>query len=360
MLATGLQIDELPVPTTLATPEAAAFVEMVAVRNSIEAALVGSTALSYSPAELLPVYLSQGFSPKRMFVARIDGRIVGRAVIEWSVAEGSASSWVTAEVLPAHRGRGIGGALFSMVESISVAAGRPILQSEILHTATPGGDRLPSPTGYGDLPISDPGVRFLTARGYQLEQTARVSFLDLPADSSALDLAYRAARAAAGDQYALVSWSGHTPAERIDDLVVLRTRMSTDAPSAGLDIDEEPWDAARIAHYDDAIASSGRIRLTVAAEHRPTGRLVAFTELSVPDDRNRPAQQLDTLVLSEHRGHQLGMLIKIANLWALNAIVPAPQLVYTFNAEENRHMLDVNEAIGFRAVGHTGGWRKRD
>ena len=100
--------------------------------------------------------------------------------------------------------------------------------------------------------------------------------------------------------------------------------------------------------------------MTVAAEHRPTGRLVAFTELSVPDDRSRPAQQLDTLVLSEHRGHQLGMLIKIANLWALNAIVPAPQLVYTFNAEENRHMLDVNEAIGFRAVGHTGGWRKRD
>ena len=54
------------------------------------------------------------------------------------------------------------------------------------------------------------------------------------------------------------------------------------------------------------------------------------------------------------------MLLKIANLRALDAIVPAPQLVYTFNAEENRHMLDVNEAVGFRAVGHTGAWRKRD
>lgn len=71
-------------------------------------------------------------------------------------------------------------------------------------------------------------------------------------------------------------------------------------------------------------------------------------------------QQLDTLVLAELRRHRLGVLIKIANLRALAAILPAPQLVYTFNAEENRHMLDVNEAVGFRAVGHSGGRRKRD
>ena len=108
------------------------------MRNEIETALVGSTALNYSPAELLPVYLAQGFSPKRIFVARADGRMVGRAVIEWSLAQGTSSSWVTAEVLPEFRGRGIGGALFDMVESLSLDAGRAILQSEILHTATAG------------------------------------------------------------------------------------------------------------------------------------------------------------------------------------------------------------------------------
>ena len=360
MLATGLRIEELAIPADLEVPEARDFIEMVGVRNAIEAALVDSTALSCTPAELLPVYLAQEFSPKRLFVARVDGRIVGRAVIEWSLAQGTSSSWITAEVLPEFRRRGIGGALSDMVESVSLESGRATLQVEILHTATGGGERLRSPTGFGDLPMGDPGVQFLLSRGYALEQTARMSFLQLPADAAALERLFARAADAAGERYSLVYWTGRTPTDRVDDLIVLRTRMSTDAPSAGLDVDEEPWDAARIKHEDDSLATSERTRLTVAAQDRSTGRLVAFTELSVPDDRTRAVQQLDTLVLAEHRGHRLGMLIKIANLRTLGAIRPAPQLIYTFNAEENRHMLDVNEAVGFRAVGHSGGWRKRD
>ena len=158
-------IAELVIPSTVDSPDATDFIEMVEVRNRIEAHILGSDALSCTARELLPVYQNQEFAPKRIFVARVDGRIVGRAVLDWSIAPGSNSSWLLAEVLAPFRGRGIGTALFDRVESLAATSGRQILQAEAMHTATAGGDRLPCPTGFGDLPMGDPGVRFLLRRG---------------------------------------------------------------------------------------------------------------------------------------------------------------------------------------------------
>ena len=358
VLATRLSIEELSIPATLDEPSAADFIEMVAVRNAIEAGLLGSDALACTPAELLPVYQSAEFEPKRIFVAKVDGRTVGRSIMEWSIAEGTTSTWLVTEVLEEFRRRGIGSALFATVEELAAASGRPTLQVEAMHTTTAGGERLPSPTGFGELPAADPGVQFLTHRGYRLEQIERASMVTLPMDRAATEQALGAALASVDGSYSLVSWTGGTPQQWVPDIAVLRTRMSTDAPYAGLDVDEEPWDAARIAHDDRTSSADGRIRMTVAARDDRTGQLVGFSELSIPADRSRPAQQCDTLVLSEHRGHRLGMLLKLANLVDLHALSPLPPMVTTFNAEENRHMLDVNEALGFRAFGSAGCWRK--
>ncbi|HEY8912506.1 hypothetical protein [Lacisediminihabitans sp.] len=153
-------------------------------------------------------------------------------------------------------------------------------------------------------------------------------------------------------------WSGRTPADRLDDIALLRTRMGTDAPTAGLDPDSTPWDAARVAHWDERLESSPRVLITAAVEHAPTRRLAAFAELSVPPEPTRPVEQQDTLVLSEHRGRRLGMLAKAANLVRLQRDHPGHPSVTTFNAEENRHMLSVNEAGGFVAVDYEGARRK--
>ena len=79
VLATRMSIEELSIPATLDEPAAADFIEMVAVRNAIEAGLLGSDALACTPAELLPVYQAAEFEPKRIFVAKVDGRTVGRS-----------------------------------------------------------------------------------------------------------------------------------------------------------------------------------------------------------------------------------------------------------------------------------------
>lgn len=357
MSADDFTIDELDIPASMDAPDAAGFGDMVDVRNAIETDVLGTDALNYTARELLPNYQVQEHEPMRLFVPRVDGRIVGRAILSWSTAEVASASWLVAEVLREFRNRGIGTALFDHLTAIALQSGRPTLQTEAVHGRLDTGERLLPPTGFGSLSTEDPGVRFMLGRGYRLEQVSRISFLDLPVDADDLATRRQGAESAAGDEYRVVTWTGRTPLRWIGDLATLKTRMSTDEPSAGLDVAEERWDDARVTAWDDQMDNSGRTRLTAATEHVPSGHLVGMNELSIPTDRARPVAQEDTLVLAEHRGRRLGTLLKIANLQQLAEVNPQSPLVYTFNAEENRHMLDVNEAVGFRPVGYAGGWK---
>ena len=103
---------------------------------------------------------------------------------------------------------------------------------------------------------------------------------------------------------------------------------------------------------------SPRVRHAAAVEHIPTGRLVGYTILSVPRQAHRAVDQYATIVIREHRGHRLGMLLKVGNLAHLARVRPGHPSVMTFNAEENRFMLDVNEAVGFVPVANESAWRK--
>ena len=80
---------------------------------------------------------------------------------------------------------------------------------------------------------------------YVLEQVQRISFLGLPMDAARLHDLVQTTQRAAGPDYGLVEWTGNTPNCWLTDLAWLKTRMSTDDPTAGLDSVEDPWDESR-------------------------------------------------------------------------------------------------------------------
>jgi GNAT superfamily N-acetyltransferase len=257
--------------------------------------------------------------------------------------------------MPEFRGHGIGTALADEVERMAGADGKA---KALVYTGLQdvAGDRIPSPTGFGSIPAEHPDVRFLLARGYRFEQVERLSRLPLPVPGIEERLA--AALAASGPDYALHTYIGPTPEHWREDMAVLATRMSTDAPSAGLEEPEDVWTVERVIEADERAAASPRDRVVAVVEHVPSGHLAGFTVLSVPKQLHRSVAQYATLVLREHRGHKLGMLLKVANLEHLARVRPGHPSVTTFNAEENRFMLDVNESVGFVAVGQESAWRK--
>ena len=56
------------------------------------------------------------------------------------------------------------------------------------------------------------------------------------------------------------------------------------------------------------------------------------------------------MVLPEHRGHSLGLAMKLATHRSLVAQVPECRIVATGNADVNAHMNAVNERMGYRLV----------
>jgi GNAT superfamily N-acetyltransferase len=345
-------IDEVPVAETIDADFAAA----VAVSNAVEAAGYGTDEMSESAEEVLGLYHDR-FEPRRMFVARVDGTIVAFAELRTRPAADAPMAWFSLRVLPQHRRRGIGSALTARLEAEALALGCSEL---VVFAQSPdaAGERLPSPTGFGSVPLGNPEVRFLLGHGYLLEQVERGSRLALPVDRGRLAGLLDAASATAGPDYRLHRWFGDTPQEWLEDMSVLLTRMSTDAPSAGLEEPEDPWTAERVMELDEREKNVGRTRVVCVVEHVPSGGLAGFTEMTVPAELHRPADQWSTIVLREHRGRRLGMLLKAANLLQLDEVTPGHPSIITFNAEENRYMLDVNEAVGFEPIGYEGAWKK--
>ena len=265
--------------------------------------------------------------------------VVGALRLLFPLQDNLALARIDLAVHPGHRRRGVGSALLEEGVRVAAAAGRSALVSEV---DEPG----PGAAGRG----------FALRHGWTCDLLESRRDLLLSPDEGRITALETEARSA-GEGYEVLTWRNRTPDALVEDRALLERRMSTDAPSGELPLEEEHWDAARVREYEAASVAPGRVVLVGVAVRE--GRLVAFTELHVPLEQPGRAHQGATLVVCEHRGHRLGARIKVAVLRELAATLPEVRRISTYNSESNRPMVAVNEALGFRRAGGLSTWSRR-
>jgi GNAT superfamily N-acetyltransferase len=238
--------------------------------------------------------------------------------------EGAAISVV---VHPAFRRRGTGRALLRHAVRRAAANGRARLASETLCNSA--GDSFARDAGF------KPGI-VEARRMLVLDSVPRGRIASIRAD---------AARAAGG--YSLVSWTGPTPDEYLGHVAAVWEAMNDAPRSEGFE--GRTWDARRLRERVEArLALTGVRRYTVAARHDATGEMAAITQVHINPEHPEWASQGLTAVTRPHRGHRLGLLVKAEMLRWLAETEPKLERIETGNADSNRHMIAINEALGYR------------
>ncbi len=260
-----------------------------------------------------------------------DGRVVGAADVGMPLQDNPHLGEVEINVRPSHRRRGIGTSLYAAAEERFREAGRTTLLGEVnvpLQGASTAGMAFAESLGFVSDHVEDHFVLELPVPGEQV-QALRASLPDL------------------GD-YELVEWGDRCPDEHLDAYCVMRTQMDADIPVDDLDIEPTVFDADRVRTSEQRLARS-HVQLNVAARRRSDGVFGGFSIVVLPKGEAL-AWQLDTLVMPEHRGHKLGLLMKLSTLDRIHAEHPGRTVIHTWSALSNAPMQATNRRFGYRPV----------
>jgi GNAT superfamily N-acetyltransferase len=263
-----------------------------------------------------------------LWVARLDGEAVGYAGLTLNLFENLDGAKILGAVHPDHRRRGIGR---SLMEAAEAATDRPQLRAPAW-AGTAGEHAVP---------------RF----GYRLGGSHEVRRLSVR-DEQPAELVAGAERA--GADYDLERFAGPCPEDLLDEMQALREAIN-DAPEPG---DFEAYPPERIRGIEQWLAGQRQTPYTIIARHRATGAAAGLTITCVHELRPSVAAQEDTSVLAPHRGHRLGLRLKLAMLAWLREERPDVESVDTWNVPGNAPMIAINDALGCTVVAETLAFRK--
>lgn len=268
------------------------------------------------------------------WVALVDGEVAGLAMLWFPLLDNTHFTWGEVDVDPRLRRRGAGGALVERLAERTREEGRTTV---LVESHVPDAER-----------EHHPHVRFAEQHGFVWGNTEILRLLDLPLDVTRLEqLADDAATRHHG--YRVESFVGDLPGELRQSYCDCCNQLAVDAPTGELDFEAESLSPSTYVEESARMARQGRTMVhTVAIA--PDGDVVAYNDLVVSADDPEDVMQWGTLVRREHRGHRLGMAVKVRGLQELARVAPQARRIQTCNAEQNAQMVGINEVLGFRRV----------
>jgi GNAT superfamily N-acetyltransferase len=260
-------------------------------------------------------------------------QLVGVGVLHLPLLDNTDKAHVDVTVDPPARRRGVGSQLVEHLVARARAAGRTELLAEA---------KIPL-----DEQESHPHRLFAQAHGFASANVEVVRHQAVPVDVVLLD-AWAASAAERSAGYRIETHVNEFPDELTASLCVLLGQLSVDAPTGDVVFEEEVITPERFAERYVAAADAARdLFETVAVT--PDGVVAAQTTISV-SHTSPDAFQWGTFVHRQHRGHRLGLAVKVANQRAVQARWPHVRRTTTQNAETNSWMIAINETMGFVPV----------
>ena len=199
-----------------------------------------------------------------------------------------------------------------------------------------------------------PGTAFAGTVKARLSMTGVHRMLPLDRVPAGRPAGLREEAEAAARGYTLRTWAGPAPEDAVAGVAAINGALA-DAPRAAGE-EEQVWDVARVRLDEHRVEAMGLRAHVVAAQAPATGELAALTQVCVDPATPEWGFQELTAVARPHRGHRLGLLLKLAMLDLLAAQEPQLTRIMTGNDVGNDHMIAINEQLGFEVLDRWPWW----
>ncbi|WP_156253209.1 GNAT family N-acetyltransferase [Pseudactinotalea terrae] len=268
-----------------------------------------------------------------------DDRIVGYVGTFVPLNENLDAVHVEMSVHPEHRGQGVATALVTeaLIPAIR-ATGRSLI------------------TGYGAIPAEGdpddpqlPANRVARALGVDRKNVAVCRVLDLPLAESLLDDLAAQAAEKLGD-YRVISFDDAVPEEYLPAYGALLRQLDLDDPDEDVEHEAPEYTPERIRLAEQRRRDSGK-RSLIAVAVAPDGTFAGNSVVEFHSGEGTTmGWQENTLVMPEHRGHRLGLALKVATHRRLAQEAPGLRSLVTWNSHVNPWMIAINEQLGYRVA----------